>query len=202
MCSDDSVYRQSASADEVRDALADLDHTPVRVTASAWPGSFQHLDCAGLYSWWVDDHGAQELATGLGHQLLPGRVYAGQTGATKWPSGRRGKATLARRIGGNHLRGRIRGSTFRFTLAAMLVIPLELKRAGPRLLTAESERALTQWMINHLSVAVYRFSNRDALSDLEIRLLAALDPPLNLEGMPSTATRVRLAVLRTHLAWA
>jgi hypothetical protein len=58
--------------------------------------------------------------------VRPGRIYAGQAGATKWPSGKVGKATLGSRIGGNHLRGSISASTFRSTLASALADPLKL----------------------------------------------------------------------------
>jgi HB1, ASXL, restriction endonuclease HTH domain len=54
-------------------------------------------------------------------------------------------------------------------------------------------------MQTHLRVAVHPYPDRDALGDLERRVLAALDPPLNLEGMPRTVLRQRLSALRRHL---
>ena len=113
---------------------------------------------------------------------MPGRIYAGQTGATSWPSGRTGAATLAGRIGGNHLRGRIRGSTFRFTLCASLRGSRGLVVVEPRRLAPASEARLSEWIAEHLEVAVHRFLDPDPLADLEHSVLAALDPPLNLEG--------------------
>jgi hypothetical protein len=53
-----------------------------------------------------------ELSDGLGHQVHAGRIYTAQTGATKWPSGTAGAATLASRIGGSHLHGRIADQHF------------------------------------------------------------------------------------------
>jgi hypothetical protein len=152
-----------------------------------------------LYSWCVDEGGAAELRSGLGHQLREGRIYAGQTGATKWPSGRVGSMTLRQRLGGNHLGGTIRGSTFRRTLAACLREPIGLTIAAPGKLVRESEVELSAWMRRHLHVAVHPFANRDALGALEHRVLAALDPLLNLEGMPSTAVRQRVSELRRVL---
>ena len=35
------------------------------------------LASPGLYTWWVDDDGAAELAAGLGHPVDPGLIYAG-----------------------------------------------------------------------------------------------------------------------------
>lgn len=74
-------------------------------TASDWPGDLKAAEQPGLYSWWVDESGAKMLSDGLGCTVAAGRIYAGQTGATKWPSGKAGTMTLAKRIGRNHLNG-------------------------------------------------------------------------------------------------
>jgi hypothetical protein len=154
---------------------------------------------SGLYSWWIDRPGATDLTTGLELDLEPGRIYAGLTGATKWPSGKVGKMTLGDRIGRNHLRGTIRGSTFRRTLAALLRRRLGLRLGASGRLTAESEGRLSLWMRDHLAVAIYAFAERDALASLEHEVLAVLDPPLNLDHMEPTAVRIRVASLRREL---
>jgi hypothetical protein len=120
--------------------------------------------------------------------------------ATKWPSGKRGSRTLALRIGGSHLNGRIRGSTFRLTLAACLVGPLTLTRIAAKRLAGPSEARLSAWMRDHLQVAVMPFPERDQLGNFEHHLLAALDPPLNLEGMPRTPARSALSRRRSELS--
>jgi len=51
-------------------------------------------------------------------------------------------------------------------------------------------------MREHLSVVAVPFDDRDELGRLEKRVLSALDPPLNLQGMPTTSMRKRLKVLR------
>jgi hypothetical protein len=188
-CSDEDVSR----------ALDALHRAPVIVSAAEWPMGLDDLDKPGLYSWWVDASGAADLAAALNQELTAGRIYAGQTGATNWPSGRVGSMTLRQRLGGNHLRGSIRGSTFRRTLGACLVEPLGLALAEAGKLTPDSERRLRSWMQTHLRVAVHPYPDRDALGDLERRVLAALDPPLNLEGMPRTVRRERLTALRRRL---
>lgn len=48
----------------------------------------------------------------------------------------------------------------------------------------------------HLHVAVHPFASRDALADLEQHVLTQLDPPLNLDGRPTSPARVRLTALR------
>ena len=194
------VRRRGASARELHDALMTLDTTPVLIAARDWPATLTGLNGPGLYAWWADEPGARMLATGLGVQLPAGRIYAGQTGATKWPSGTTGRMTLAKRITTNHLNGRIAGSTFRLTLAAILADELNLTMLAPQRLSPSSEQALSAWMRAHLHVAVHPFPDPDALADLEDRLLAQLDPPLNLTGRPTTLLRACLTLLRGRLA--
>lgn len=194
-----AVRRQRVTAAEVRRTMRALDNAPVRVAAIDWPAELRDLGQPGLYSWWVDEPGAQMLSRGLGQPVAPGRIYAGQTGATKWPSGRAAVTTLAAQIGSNHLSGRIAGSTFRLTLASILTEQLQLRKAGLGRLDHSSERRLSEWMRNHLQVAVHPSPDRDALADLEQHVLAQLDPPLNLEGRAPTPVPARLAELRRQL---
>lgn len=195
-----AARRRSCTPAEVQRALCALDLQVIKVAARDWPGGLSDLDQPGLYSWWVDAAGAEHLSEGLGHPVAAGRLYAGQTGATKWPSGKAGSGTLAGRIGSNHLNGRIRGSTFRLTLAACLIGPLTLTRIGAKRLDGPSEARLSTWMRDHLQVAVMPFPERDQLGDIEHHVLAELDPPLNLEGMPRTPARLLLSRRRSELS--
>src|SRR5215472_9277872 len=52
------------------------------------------LQVPGLYSWWADDRGAADPSRGLGLPVASGLIYAGQAGATRWPSGKRSGSTL------------------------------------------------------------------------------------------------------------
>ena len=169
--------RPACTSQELQRALHDLDVEPKPVRADDWPAGLHDLDLPGLYSWWVDRDGAADLSAGLGVRVQAGRIYAGQAGTTKWPSGKIGKATLGSRIGAQHLRGNVRGSTFRRTLAVALMRVLDLRIRGPRRLDAESERRLSEWMWEHLSVAVHAMADRAALGHLERLVLAELDPP-------------------------
>lgn len=196
---DNAVRRYCLDAD-VEAALTDLRLGVNSVAADAWPGDLADLNIPGLYSWYVDEQGARDLSVGIGVRIAPGLVYAGQTDATKWPSGNRGKATLASRIGGNHLRGRIRSSTFRLTLAAALARPLHLTPTGRQALHPTSEQTLSRWMREHLEVAVYPFPHADSLDDLEHRVLVALDPPLNINGLATSAARSALTSRRRLLS--
>lgn len=142
----------------------------------------------GLYSWWVDEAGAATLSEGLGFPVGPGLIYAGLAGATRWPSGKRSKNSLWLRIATMHLAGRHEFSTFRRTLGAIL--------AGVSGSTEVNEQELSEWMREHLQIVAVPFDDRDELGRLEKRVLSALDPPLNLQGMSSTPLRKRLKVLR------
>jgi hypothetical protein len=159
----------------------------------------RHLDKPGLYAWWVDEEGARQLSDGLGIPVPAGRIYAGQAGATKWPSGRSSDNTLARRIGQMHLGGKVRMSTFRWTLVSALFTRLGVEVRAPMVITAESEEALTAWMRRHLSLAVFPFDDRDALESLEQSVLTSLDPPLNLKHMAVSDVRSRLTEARRRI---
>jgi len=144
----------------------------------------------GLYSWWSDAAGAADLARGLGHPLAPGLIYAGQAGATRWPSGKPSINTLRGRLAGMHLGGRANLSTFRLTLAAILSAGWD---------GVLDEDRLTAWMEAHLAVIPVPIADADTLGVVEEAVLARLDPPLNLQHMPKTPLRRELSRLRKAL---
>jgi hypothetical protein len=151
-------------------------------------GGRQDLMVPGLYSWWVDDQGAADLSRGLGHPVPGGLIYAGQAGATRWPSGKRSQNTLWGRITGMHLGGAAEFSTFRRTLAAILRPLLGLD--------TEDDPKLSAWISTHLGISAVPVPDPDRLAEAETAVLDLLDPPLNLRGRPPTAIRARLAELR------
>jgi hypothetical protein len=189
----------TCSEDDVAAALIALHASPRIVAASAWPGDLEGIHVAGLYSWWVDIEGAAEIGEGLQVPVGVGRIYAGQAGATKWPSGTPSTATLDSRIRSQHLGGNIYGSTFRLTLASCLASTLGLRSAGRKRLASGGEERLSAWIREHLSVAVHPYPDRDALESLEHRILEKLDPALNLRGIASTLIRSRLVASRKTL---
>jgi hypothetical protein len=191
-------------------ALDDLDVAPALVPASEWPAGLAAAGVTspagrpGLYAWWVDETGAADLTRGLapGRDMTiePGRINLGQAGATKWPSGRSNDDTLGRRIGEVHLGGRVRMSTFRWTLASILFDQLQLRGQAAMLINAPSEQALSEWMRAHLSVAVHPHDDRETLGGLELALLERLDPPLNLTHLQPSPVRARVADLRRRIS--
>jgi hypothetical protein len=181
-------------------ALADLDESPTLVPVREWPAGLTCLDRPGLYAWWVDEAGAADLSRGLGLTVAPGRIHAGQAGATRWPSGKADDDTLGRRIGQIHLGGKVRMSTFRWTLASLLFTQLDVQVQAAMVITPSSEQALSEWMREHLSIAVHPHDDRDTLGGLEHAVLERLDPPLNLRSLPLTPLRERLIEMRRRIS--
>lgn len=142
----------------------------------------------GLYAWWVDEVGAEELTAGMGHPVGQGLLYVGKAGGHR-PSAEPSSSTLWGRVAGNHLRGNVRGSTLRKSLAAILGAS-----GGPI-----SEADLTTWMHVHLRVAVLPVPS-ERVGALEDELVARADPPLNLAGAERGAARSALTRLRGLLS--
>ncbi|MEI8410606.1 MULTISPECIES: DUF6884 domain-containing protein [unclassified Kribbella] len=178
--------QQSSMVSELVDELADGARAlrPVELRALGR----ERLSSGGLYSWWVDGEGARDLSGGLGAEVLPGLVYAGQAGATRWPSGGRANNTLWDRLVRMHLDGRARFSTFRRTIGSVLLEPLGLRDVD--------DPALSEWIEKHLRVVAVVVDDADALMAIEHQVLEQLDPPLNLKGMLPTPVRLRLSELR------
>ncbi len=124
----------TSNPDQIASRLLDSSR---RVPASGFPPPGDAHSVRGMYAWFVDVEGATQLSAGLGEQVIPGLIYAGQAGAG------RSTATLRSRIRGNHIGGSITGSTFRLTLASLLAPDLGLEDEGGRRLAAEGESRLT-----------------------------------------------------------
>lgn len=199
--SDDAAQPPQWQERDAWTALDDLDVSPVLVPASEWPAGVTGLDRPGLFAFWVDDAGAAGLSRGLDLSLEAGRVYVGQAGATKWPSGRAGDETLGHAVGRVHLGGKVRMSAFRWTLAAILFDQLEMQGQAAMLITPSSEQALGEWMHAHLSVAVHAHDDRDTLGGLEQAIVQRFDPPFSLgDHMPATPVRQRIVTLRKRIS--
>jgi hypothetical protein len=145
------------------------------------------LRVPGMYSWWVDETGAKELSTGLGHRVQAGIIYAGLAGATR-SGGSASSNTLWGRIATMHLGKKHDFSTLRLSLGSIL--------AEANGQSTIDEAQLTRWMHAHLRVIPIPVAEVDTLDDLEYVLLTELDPPLNLAKVSKSPHRVRLSALR------
>jgi hypothetical protein len=172
-------------------ALANEDRTQ---SPAQFPIDRAEASDAGLYSWWADAHALSSLGRVLGEELQP-LIYVGQAGATKWPSGKKSAATLGSRIGSQHIRGNARSSTFRLTISSLLRETQALEVKGGRLEPASNSR-ISHWISEHLRVAIVAFPDRDTLGVIEEGVVAAIDPPLNLDHCAPSPVRAQLRTLR------
>src|SRR5947209_18353584 len=90
---DNSAARRSVPGSEVERLVAMLRDQSLAESPATYPAARPAPQVPGLYSWWCDVEGRHTLSGRLGHTLPP-PIYAGPAGATKWPSGRVGSATL------------------------------------------------------------------------------------------------------------
>ena len=159
-----------------------------------WPGQLANLSRPGLYSWWVDREGAADLSAGLGHRVRPGRIYAGQTGATKWPSGTIGqqpsrpnrRQPSPRSDRGIHVPADPCLDPDHATGANQ--VDSKHLDAHPSSGSATGCESTSRSRSIHLPTAT-RSRPRTARA-------RQLDPPLNLDGMAMTPVRGKLAKLR------
>jgi len=184
----DADVASNVSAEDAADAFATSLRDVTRAIHLADLAGSQVPATAGLYSWWVDEPGALALTSGLGHVVDAGLIYAGQAGATRWPSGQRSANTLRGRLIGMHRDGSVNFSTFRLTLASALNLVADGRA---------DEGALTGWMRLHLAVAWRSTGDPDRLAGVEHDVLGQLDPVLNLRGMRTTDVRLELTRRRS-----
>lgn len=132
---------------------------------------------SGLYAWWATEGAIGGLPpkphprAELGLILL----YVGIA-----PNGPKSSATIRSRVMNNHLSGNTGSSTFRFTLAALLLEDLGLhpvKTTKKFVLPAKENRLLTTWQEEHLRLT-WSVTSHPWLREDEV--IALMEPPLNL----------------------
>ncbi len=200
----ESLYgaaRTEADADKVVRLVALLGEPALAEPPATFPKDPLAAKLPGLYSWWGDDEAVGAISDALGSQVGH-LLYVGQAGAASSVAGKRSNATLVSRIRGQHIRAQTRASTFARTMAAVLRDSMQLELAAPGLLTEDSRQRLSSWIGEHLRVTAVPVPDPDALTSIEDRVLAVLDPPLNLDGRPWTPLRQRLSELRAQLGHA
>lgn len=169
---------------EVRDAVRFLAHHPHAVA----PGRLDLVqEVSGVFAWHVDAAGAAELNRSLRLPIGEGVLHVGHAGAL----GRSPDTvpTLRQLIQDVQLGGRSRTSTFRSSLAAILREPLQMR--------TWDDPVLTRWMEQHLTVVTWPVADRSSILALAHRVVAALEPPLNVDHLRAAAMRQRLGQLRS-----
>lgn len=185
----------SLAAAEITAVLTD---PAKRIEPTGFPRDRDQAARPGMYAWWSDDLARDILGGAIG-AALPTLLYVGQAGATKWPSGKRSQATLASRIGPQHIRGNARSSTFRLTISVLLLSRLGLVPAAGGKLDARSNSLVSAWIAEHLRVSIAPYDDRDTLAAVEAEVAKQLDPPLNLGHCLPSEARARLTDLRRSL---
>ena len=168
------------------------------VPASEFPRDPEAAGHRGMYAWFGDAEAIAVFSAVLASPLTQ-PLYSGQAGATSTRAAKESGATLLSRVRGDHIRGNIYGSTMRCTLAALLLDNLGLERSRRKRLAGDGDSRLSEWIEEHLCVAIAPVDDGVALAHVEPLVLARLDPPLNIIHMPMTPVRRRLKLLRSYL---
>jgi hypothetical protein len=147
----------------------------------------------GFYAWWAPRNALPRVPT------VPNPIkeyltllYVGISPAR--PSSR---GTIRSRVKGNHLRGNVGSSTFRFILAALLVDELELRpfmRGAKIALPPTANKDLSEWMQANLHLTTYV---RPEPWMIEDAVVARLGPPLNSAGNSAHPFRSQVRAART-----
>lgn len=132
---------------------------------------------SGIYAWWMLGTPLScAPATKHPTERGLGLVYVGIA-----PNGLGRKSTLRSRVLGNHLNGNIAASTLRRTLASLLIKELSLepsKKGTKVVLSKEHNARLSAWQQTHLRLTWHETAKP---WDIEDKVIAALQPPLNLD---------------------
>lgn len=136
---------------------------------------------AGVYAWWTE-RGSIPQVPESPHPDNPDLhlFYVGRA-----PRDSASSATLKSRIVNNHLRGNTGASTFRFTLAALLMQSLGFTPEQTKtksVLPGSQNKALSNWQEEHLRLT---WVEHDEPWLIEDEVIARLQPPLNLAGNAS-----------------
>lgn len=155
------------------DGLTSPLRTIAQASASARVGGVP--DVAGFYAWWVAQDALPHVPTNP-HPSEPfGLLYVGIA-----PSRESSSATLRSRVLGQHVRGNTGSSTFRRSLAALLLEQMSwapVRTTTREVLTADDNLALTAWQRQNLRLA---WIHGDAPWISERTIIEEMQPPLNL----------------------
>jgi hypothetical protein len=188
--------------------MTDVDDSDTE-TLAAWLGDPANAEpCAtfptdagaaagpGTYAFHGDAEASEVVGLVLGSPVQP--LFVDQAGGSSLRTHRASGATLKSAIGRTHLRGTTQASSFRRSLAAVLWNELDLRCERPKHLDAESNARLTEWMLEHLSVATQPFEDRATLTVVARDIALRLDPQFNLVGHRPSPARRRIRKLRTR----
>ncbi|WP_323786529.1 GIY-YIG nuclease family protein [Thalassovita sp.] len=162
----------------------------------------QHAVTHGVYGWWFDHRlplvPREECIQRDGKHLL----YIGIAPPKERPLRRGAPTPVKSRLWRNHLRGTVRSSTLRLSLAALLEQELELafwrdKRNRVRM-DRHHEDKLTDWIAEHAAISVVQHDEPWSLEETLIRNGPPLPMNLSMSRHPfrSTLSDLRRALGR------
>ncbi|CCG04349.1 conserved protein of unknown function [Blastococcus saxobsidens DD2] len=145
-------------------------------------------DRPGLYTWWADTQGADDLSAGLGHRVAPGLVYAGRVGGIRRQRRQLDQHPLG--PGGHEAPGRQPRVLDLPPDAGRLPIP------APR----AADRGIRPHDVDAHAPAGGRAGATAGAGDGRGALLLQLSgAPLNLRDVPRTPLRTTLSALRSSV---
>jgi hypothetical protein len=153
----------------------------LRLTEPRPLGTWCPLSAAGVYAWWAEVEVLSQAEPALPrvlHGAFPvwSLLYIGIAPCT-WHS-KDGGRTVALRVGQDHRAGNIGSSTFRQSLAALLMTHLALlPRLGSDRARLQDEAPLTQWIEAHCGLSS---AACEQPWEIEADVIRGLRPPLNI----------------------
>ena len=156
-----------------------LGERELAVPAGAFDTSSPDAKRPGIYAWWADEEACRLIGQALGADPDPERpIYIGKA-----------EKTLASRVRA-HLRVKIRSSTLRKSLTAILMTDQALAARYPDPDASEWLDELSDWMRKHLAVAIFPVEARQ-LRQAEQAALDCYDPPLNQQDAPTSSAELK-----------
>lgn len=174
------------------DVVTALLTSTVRPPSQAHPPS-----AAGFYAWWCREERLADADPVIPLESRPpvarpwSLLYVGIS-----PSSAASSRDIASRFRKDHVSGNIGGSTFRQSLAALLLDTLKLQvRPGSDRSRLVTEAPLSRWMETSCGVT---FARSDRPWELERAVIQQLNPPLNLDS-GTHPFRTQVSAQRTAL---
>lgn len=162
----------------------------------------RHAVTHGVYGWWFDHSLPLVPRDGCIERDGKHLLYIGIAPPKDRPVRRGGPTPVKGRLWRNHLRGTVRTSTLRLSLAALLEQELELafwrdKRNRVRM-DRHYEDKLTEWVAKHTAISVVQHDEPWSLEETLVRNGPPLPLNLSMSGHPfrSTLSDLRRALGR------
>ncbi len=152
----------------------------------------RHVVTHGVYGWWFDQCLPLMPRDGCMEREGKHLLYIGIAPPKDRPVRRGGPTPLKSRLWRNHLRGTVRSSTLRHSLAALLEQELALafwrdKRNRVRMDRHQEDR-LSEWIATHAAISVVQHDEPWSLEETLIRNGPALPLNLSMSGHPFKST--------------